>query len=192
MTMTNTPVRGGATSVVRNPQPSGLYDVLSLILDKGLVIDAYVRVSLVGIELLTIDARVVIASVDTYLRFAEAVDRLNIRDQSNEETTNMGEIVDGAKGGAKGMAAKGTIDKAIDAFSSDSDEGDEGGGVLSKVKDAVVGSDDDDEEEDDDGGDEGESGGRRKQPARAKSGSGQRRRPKQRRQSGDDDGDGDE
>jgi gas vesicle structural protein len=46
--------------------------VIDIILDKGLVIDAYVRVSLVGIELLTIDARIVIASVDTYLRFAEA------------------------------------------------------------------------------------------------------------------------
>ena len=54
------------------PSPSGLADVIEVILDKGLVIDVYVRVSLVGIELLTIDARVVIASVDTYLRFAEA------------------------------------------------------------------------------------------------------------------------
>jgi hypothetical protein len=47
-------------------------------LDKGLVIDIYVRVSLVGIQLLTIDARIVIASVDTYLRFAEAVNRLDL------------------------------------------------------------------------------------------------------------------
>jgi gas vesicle structural protein len=60
------------------PSPSGLADVIDTILDKGLVIDAYVRVSLVGIELLTIDARVVVASVDTYLRFAEAVNRLDI------------------------------------------------------------------------------------------------------------------
>jgi gas vesicle structural protein len=62
------------------PSPSGLADVLDLILDKGLVIDLYVRVSLVGIELLTIDARIVVASVDTYLRFAEAVGRLQIED----------------------------------------------------------------------------------------------------------------
>ena len=67
---------GGGNSV--RPQPSGLADVIDTILDKGLVIDAYVRVSLVGIELLTIDARVVVASVDTYLRFAEAVNRLDI------------------------------------------------------------------------------------------------------------------
>ncbi|GAA4614972.1 gas vesicle structural protein GvpA [Actinoallomurus liliacearum] len=56
----------------------GLADVVELILDKGLVIDAFVRVSLIGIEILRIDARVVIASVDTYLRFAEACNRLDI------------------------------------------------------------------------------------------------------------------
>jgi hypothetical protein len=62
----------------RAPSPSGLADVLDLILDKGLVIDAYVRVAVIGIELVTIDARVVVASVDTYLRFAEAVNRLDL------------------------------------------------------------------------------------------------------------------
>lgn len=67
--------RGG---YLERPRPSGLADVIDVILDKGLVIDAYVRVSLVGIELITIDARIVIASVDTYLRFAEAVKRLDL------------------------------------------------------------------------------------------------------------------
>ena len=62
----------------RAPSPSGLADVLDLILDKGLVIDAYVRIAVIGIELITIDARIVIASVDTYLRFAEAVNRLDL------------------------------------------------------------------------------------------------------------------
>jgi hypothetical protein len=62
----------------RAPSPSGLVDVVDLILDKGLVIDAYVRVSVIGIELLTIDARIVIASIDTYLGFAEAVNRLDL------------------------------------------------------------------------------------------------------------------
>jgi gas vesicle structural protein len=71
---------GGGNS--QRPQPSGLADVIDTILDKGLVLDAYVRVSLVGIELITIDARVVIASVDTYLRFAEAVNRLDISQDS--------------------------------------------------------------------------------------------------------------
>src|SRR5215213_665878 len=62
----------------RAPSPSGLADVVDVILDKGLVIDAYVRVSVIGIELVTIDARIVIASVDTYLRFAEQVNRLDL------------------------------------------------------------------------------------------------------------------
>jgi hypothetical protein len=68
------------------PTPSSLADVIDTILDKGLVIDIYVRVSLVGIELLTIDARIVIASVDTYLRFAEAVNRLDLTETSDSLT----------------------------------------------------------------------------------------------------------
>src|SRR5436309_10136197 len=64
----------------RAPSPSGLADVIDLILDKGLVIDAYVRIAVIGIELITIDARIVIASVDTYLRFAEAVNRLDLNE----------------------------------------------------------------------------------------------------------------
>jgi hypothetical protein len=62
----------------RAPSPSGLADVVDLILDKGLVIDAYVRIAVIGIELITIDARIVVASVDTYLHFAEAVNRLDL------------------------------------------------------------------------------------------------------------------
>ena len=64
----------------RAPSPSGLAEVVDVILDKGLVVDAYVRVSVIGIELVTVDARVVIASIDTYLGFAEAVNRLDLRD----------------------------------------------------------------------------------------------------------------
>jgi hypothetical protein len=63
----------------RAPSPSGLVDVVDLILDKGLVVDAYIRVSVIGIELITIDARIVIASIDSYLRFAEAVNRLDLK-----------------------------------------------------------------------------------------------------------------
>ena len=70
--------RRGGSGYLDKPTPSGLADVVEVILDKGIVIDAYVRVSLVGIELLTIDARIVIASVDTYLRFAEATNRLDL------------------------------------------------------------------------------------------------------------------
>jgi hypothetical protein len=71
--------RGTASNYLqRAPSPSGLADVLNVILDKGIVIDAFVRISVIGIELITIDARIVIASVDTYLRFAEAVNRLDL------------------------------------------------------------------------------------------------------------------
>jgi hypothetical protein len=65
-------------SPVQRSSGGGLAEVVELILDKGLVIDAYVRISLVGIELITIDARIVVASVDTYLRFAEATNRLDL------------------------------------------------------------------------------------------------------------------
>src|SRR6185437_16844624 len=82
------------------PSPSGLADVLDILLDKGLVIDLYLRVSLVGIELLTVDARIVVASVDTYLRFAEAVGRLNIAETDQAEGLPQ-LIQDMTSGGAK-------------------------------------------------------------------------------------------
>lgn len=72
---------------LERPKPSGLADVVEVILDKGLVVDAYVRVSLVGIEILTIDARIVIASVDTYLRFAEATNRLDLYEKGGKDLT---------------------------------------------------------------------------------------------------------
>lgn len=60
-------------AVERSPGSSSLIDVLDRVLDKGIVIDAWVRVSLVGIDLVTIEARVVVASIDTYLKYSEAV-----------------------------------------------------------------------------------------------------------------------
>jgi gas vesicle structural protein len=91
------------------PRPSGLADVIDIILDKGLVIDAYVRVSLVGIELLTIDARIVVASVDTYLRFAEAVGRLDIAESDGSER-----LPDLLGGGLQERGAKAVTKGAID------------------------------------------------------------------------------
>jgi gas vesicle structural protein len=86
------------------PQASGLADVIDTILDKGIVIDAYVRLSLVGIELITIDTRIVVASVDTYLRFAEAVNRLDISQEKQGLPGLVGEIQEGgAKHKTKGM-----------------------------------------------------------------------------------------
>src|SRR5215471_14519209 len=108
---------GGGNSA--RPQPSGLADVIDTILDKGLVIDAYVRVSLVGIEVLTIDARVVIASVDTYLRFAEAVNRLDI---SQEKEGLPGLVGNMYEGGAR-HKTKGMLDAATDKLREFADNG---------------------------------------------------------------------
>src|SRR5919201_3444241 len=97
----------------RAPSPSGLADVIDLILDKGLVIDAYVRIAVIGIELITIDARIVIASIDTYLRFAEAVNRLGL---TQTEAAGLKELREGGGGHDKG---KGMVEGAKDAFSRD-------------------------------------------------------------------------
>ena len=104
------------------PSPSGLADVLDLILDKGLVIDLYVRVSLVGIELLTIDARIVVASVDTYLRFAEAVGRLNI-DADDKE--GLPELMENMTSGASKSKTSGALDAAKEKVEGIFDSGDD-------------------------------------------------------------------
>ena len=99
----------------RAPSPSGLADVIDLILDKGLVIDAYVRIAVIGIELITIDARIVIASVDTYLRFAEQVNRLDL---TQTEAAGLKELRgDGGDGKGKGM-----LEGAKEAFSGNGKE----------------------------------------------------------------------
>jgi len=101
----------------RAPSPSGLADVVDLILDKGLVIDAYVRVAVIGIELVTIDARIVIASVDTYLRFAEQVNRLDLNE------TELGGLPELQEKGAEKMtegAIEGVEDEVEDTLVPDS------------------------------------------------------------------------
>jgi hypothetical protein len=96
--------RGGGGS-------SSLADVVDLILDKGLVIDVFVRVSLVGIEILTVDARIVVASVDTYLRFAEATNRLDLYAKGGKDLPG---LVQGmTEGGAKGKTS-GVLDAAVE------------------------------------------------------------------------------
>ncbi|MFB4282549.1 gas vesicle protein GvpJ [Nonomuraea sp. MTCD27] len=90
----STSVQPAAAGQVGGRGPTGLADVIDTILDRGLVIDAYVRVSLVGIEILTIDARVVVASVDTYLRFAEAANRLDM----TQSEKGLPEVIERAKG----------------------------------------------------------------------------------------------
>jgi gas vesicle structural protein len=104
---------------------SSLYDVLELILDRGLVIDVFVRVSLVGIEILKIDARVVVASVDTYLRFAEACNRLDLESGPNK-STGLPELVgDVTENGARGKA-KGAISGAAQSIADSFRQGREG------------------------------------------------------------------
>ena len=115
------PYRGGSGYVARSSS-SGLYDVLELILDKGLVIDIFVRVSLIGIEILTIDARIVIASVDTYLRFAEAVNRLDLM---QTETQGLPELMEGITEGGASSKTKGALQGAREALFGGDDEEDE-------------------------------------------------------------------
>jgi hypothetical protein len=118
MTVATSQRKGGG--YLERPAPSGLADVIEIILDKGIVIDAYVRVSLVGIELLTVDARVVIASVDTYLRFAEATNRLDLYEKGGKDITEV--VGDLQETGAS---------KKV-------------GGAIKGAKKAITGGDDDD------------------------------------------------
>lgn len=123
--MSTTTQQRSSGGYVDRPSSSSLADVIEIILDKGLVIDAYVRVSLVGIEILTIDARIVIASVDTYLRFAEATNRLDLTQQGGRD---LPELMEGlTESGAKGKV----------------------GGALSGVKDALTPDSSDDKDDDD-------------------------------------------
>jgi hypothetical protein len=101
-------------SIGRAPRPSSLADVLEVVLDKGIVIDAYVRVALVGIEILTIDARIVIASVDTYLRFAEAVNRLDLSSRETEQVTGVPGLVHSLTEGGSSYKAKGALEGVKD------------------------------------------------------------------------------
>ena len=90
-------------------------EVVDLILDKGLVIDAYVRVSLLGIEILTIDARVVVASVDTYLRFAEAVNRLDLAAKARDLPELVSEGAERTMQAGAAKKVKGSIEQPIEA-----------------------------------------------------------------------------
>jgi hypothetical protein len=136
--------RGGG--YIERPKPSGLADVLEILLDKGLVIDIYLRVSLIGIEILTVDARIVVASVDTYLRFAEAVGRLNI--QENDQSEGLPQLIESMTSGGAESKTKGAI------------EG---------VKDKLFGSGDDDDDDSDSGSSSSGSGQRSRASSRSRS-----------------------
>jgi hypothetical protein len=152
MAMTRRPGSG----YVQRSSSSGLVDVLDVLLDKGLVVDVFLRVSLVGIELLTVDARIVIASVDTYLRFAEAVNRLDLGQSSDE---GLPQLVDD-------MTSDGAQSKTK--------------GVLEGAKESLFGSSDEDEEEDESDEKQSDGGG----SSRSRSRSGQRSGSRSRARSG--------
>src|SRR5438067_456000 len=124
------PYRGGSGYVARSSS-SGLYDVLELILDKGLVIDVFVRVSLIGIEILTIDARIVIASVDTYLRFAAAANRLDIG--SSEGAEGLPDLMESVTSGGAASKTKGVLEGVKEKITGgDEDSGDKDSGDKEK------------------------------------------------------------
>ncbi|ARH90071.1 gas vesicle protein [Streptomyces sp. MOE7] len=146
--MTVVPQGQGTMSRGGGGGSGNLYDILDLILDRGLVIDVFARVSLVGIEILKIDARIVVASVDTYLRFAEACNRLDLEagNKKPQELTDLvGEMTEGGSHGK----AKGALSGAAEAVSN-----------------ALKGGDDEDDEEPEERQKEPEPAGKRERPAR--------------------------
>lgn len=136
---------------IQRSSGSGLADVLDVLLDKGLVLDIFLRVSLVGIELLTVDARIVIASVDTYLRFAEAVNRLDIGGSDSE---GLPQLIESMTSGGASSKTK---------------------GILEGAKESLFGSEDEDEGQSEES-DEGSSSSRSRSRSRSSSGSGSRSR----------------
>jgi hypothetical protein len=122
-----------------------LADVIDVILDKGMVIDAYVRVALIGIEILTIDARIVIASVDTYLRFADAVNRLDIAQDTQAE--GLPQLIEEMTEGGAASKTKGAIEGVKDKFKGDDDGGDRSR-LLEELKEKLTGDDDDENGDD--------------------------------------------
>ncbi|MFE5792671.1 gas vesicle structural protein GvpA [Streptomyces sp. NPDC056503] len=140
--------QGGSNLSRSSGGGTSLYDVLELILDRGLVIDVFVRVSLVGIEILKIDARIVVASVDTYLRFAEACNRLDL-ESGRKAPTQLTDVVGNAmESGARGKS-KGAVSGVVDA-----------------VTQSLTGGSDDDEEAEEEPEEEPEEAPRRRRPAR--------------------------
>ncbi|MFD9123407.1 gas vesicle structural protein GvpA [Kitasatospora sp. NPDC059571] len=131
-----TVVPQGQAGVSRGGSTGSLYDILELILDRGLVIDVFIRVSLVGIEILKIDIRIVVASVDTYLRFAEACNRLDL-EAGRKAPTQLTDIMGGAaEGSANAKSSSGSHSKTKGALS----------GAVEAVTDTLhLGSDDEEE-----------------------------------------------
>ncbi|MFC6887425.1 MULTISPECIES: gas vesicle protein GvpJ [Actinomadura] len=115
----------GTSSYQRGGSGSGLADVVDLILEKGLVIDLYARVSLVGIEILTVDVRIVVASVDTYLRFAEACNRLDIAHDGTSQ--GLPQFVGGMQESGAKKKTRGALEGAQERLKETFGSSEEGG-----------------------------------------------------------------
>ena len=123
--MTVTTGTGAGAGYLQRPGGGSLAEVVDIILDKGMVIDVYLRVSLIGIEILTVDARIVIASVDTYLRFAEAVNRLDLRQA--DESEGLPQLIEQMTEGGSEQKTKGVLEGAkekVGEFFGGGDKGD--------------------------------------------------------------------
>ncbi|MFF3875858.1 gas vesicle protein GvpJ [Streptomyces sp. NPDC001978] len=120
--MTMVPQSGGNVS---RGSSGSIYDILELILDRGLVIDIFIRVSLLGIEILTVEIRIVVASVDTYLRFAEACNRLDL-ESGRKAPAALTDIIGGmTKDGAE-STSKRALSGSLEAVKDTADTGGQG------------------------------------------------------------------
>ncbi|AJE84080.1 gas vesicle protein GVPa [Streptomyces albus] len=151
------------------PRAGTLYDVMELILDRGMVIDVFIRVSLVGIEILKIDARIVVASVDTYLRFAEACNRLDLERDSGSIT-----VPELFGGQAARKIGKSKVKKKAKSVGDSLREAVGGPGDSDDEDDAYEDDDEDDEAYEEEEREKVPAGRRRRAPVR--SGSASRRR----------------
>lgn len=116
------------------PAPSGLADVVDVVLSRGIVIDAQVRVSLLGIELVTLEARIVVASVDSYLRYAEATNRLDLAETGGESLPQLvedgaGAVIERTASAVVGRSTEQDVDSVAGAVAD----------VAEKAVDTVVG-----------------------------------------------------
>lgn len=141
MAMTPNAQNSLASQGAAEPRSGSLADVLDVILDKGIVVDAFIRVSLVGIEILTIDARVVVASVDTYMHFAREAHRLELGGGKGSVKQGLAGVMGKLEeGGAHSMARgalKGAGEGLKEGLLPHRDEGRSEGGVVQRALGAI-------------------------------------------------------
>jgi len=129
----------GPSRALDRARTGTLSDVITTILDKGLVIDVWARVSVVGIELASVDARIVVSSVDTYLRFADAVNRLEM---NSSEPAGLPEVTDNLQESVAKKKVRGALDavaeKVGDVVDSSADDEEDAVTLDGQTRDAAV------------------------------------------------------